>query len=320
MPRQFSRVAVVGVGWMGAQIARVFAEAGLIVHLVDTDPTAIARGKERIHQALRSRAAASIVEDVMSRLVESRLDELSGVEFVQEAIPEDMGKKQALFAELDGQLPPNTTLGSNTSSMSLSELAARCQVKHRVVGVHWVSPAYVIPIVEVIHHPQTAPEVVRDACDLLKQVGKRPIVCREIPGFLINRLQHVLLNEAFYLLHSGYATKEDIDAAVRFAIAPRWALWGPLRTHDLVVNKRTMLHSAGYIYGKTGDPRFRPAKVLEELVARDRLGFESGAGFYSYAGMDPKAVTEHRDAAIEDILRYLEDHNDDAFWGDPGAG
>lgn len=304
--RPFSRVAVVGCGWMGGQIARVYAAAGLTVYLVDDDPAAVSRTRGNLGRW-------------DSQVVEAGLDQLDQVQFVQEAIVEDLQAKQDLFAELGRRLDPEVVLATNTSGINISEIAARCREPARVLGVHWVSPAYVIPIVEVIPGPQTAPGVVQASSHFLRGIGKRPVVCRrEIPGFLVNRIKEVFVNEALELVAEGYASAEDVDAVVRWAIAPRMALWGPLRAQDLQSNKKTGVALARYLYEKTGDARFRPARLLEQAVAAGHLGIASGHGYYSYEGFDKEAVLLYRDESLADILAYLERRDDDAFWGNSG--
>lgn len=305
MTNPFSRVAVVGCGWMGGQIARVYAAAGLTVHLVDSDRAAVERTRASLGRW-------------SSQVIEAGLDELEEVKFVQEAVFEDMQAKQDLFAELDRRLASHVVLATNTSGISISEIAARCREPARVLGVHWVSPAYVIPVVEVVPGPQTAPGVVEVSCSFLRSIGKRPVVCRrEIPGFLVNRIKEVLVNEALELVAGGYASPEDVDAVVRWAIAPRMALWGPLRAQDLQSNKKTVAAVARYLYEKTGDGRFRPPRLLEEAVAAGHLGIASGRGYYSYEGLDKEMLLRYRDESLADILAYLERRDDDGFWGGP---
>ena len=284
--KPFSRVAVVGCGWMGGQIARVYAKAGLTVYLADADATAVRRTRDAVCRWV-AEAWPEDTEAVAGRLIEASLDDLGDVEFVQEAVFEDVPVKQQLFAELDRQLAPPTVLATNTSSISISEIAARCREPGRVLGVHWVSPAYVIPVLEIVPGPETAAGVVETSCAFLRAIGKRPVICRrEIPGFLVNRIKEVLVNEALDLVAGGYASIEDVDTVVRWAIAPRLALWGPLRAQDLQSNKKTVAAVARHLYDKTGDQRFRPPKLLEEAVAAGHLGIVSGRGYYSYDGLD----------------------------------
>ena len=309
----FSRVAVVGCGWMGGQIARVYAAAGLTVYLADTDPAAVRRTCDNLRRWL-DQAAPDDSDARRGRVVQAGLDELDEVEFVQEAVVEDMQVKQQLFAELGQRLAPSIILATNTSRIRISEIAARCRDPARVLGVHWVSPAYIIPVVEIVPGPETASGTVDASCDFLRSIGRRPVICRkEIPGFLVNRIKEVLVNEALDLVAGGYASAEDVDAVVRWSIAPRMALWGPLRAQDLQSNKKTVLAVAQYLYEQTGDQRFRPPRLLQDAVAAGHLGIVSGRGYYSYEGLDKETLMQYRDQSLIDILAYLEGRDDRAL-------
>jgi len=302
-----SRVAVVGCGWMGGQIARVYAAAGLTVYLADTDPAAVRRTCDKLRRWL-DEAAPEGSEARRGQVIEAGLAQLDEVEFVQEAVVEDMQVKQQLFAELGQRLAPPVILATNTSGIRISEIAARCRDPARVLGVHWVSPAYIIPVVEIVPGPQTSPGTVAASCDFLRGIGRRPVICRrEIPGFLVN--------EALELVAGGYASREDVDAVVRWSIAPRMALWGPLRAQDLQSNKKTVLAVAQYLYEQTGDQRFRPPRLLQDAVAAGHLGIVSGHGYYSYEGLDKETLMQYRDQSLADILTYLEGRDDQALRG-----
>jgi 3-hydroxybutyryl-CoA dehydrogenase len=303
------KVAIVGAGWMGAQLAVVYAAAGCQVRLMDQDASALERSMSRIRQTL----AEERPDDAQAAFVRItptlRLEEaVRGVQIVQECVPESLNLKQTVFAQAEEFVDPQTVLGTNTSSLSVTEIANGCRYRDRVIGVHWISPAYLIPVVEVIRGQDTSDAVVETVRDILRLCDRTPIVCqKELPGFIFNRLQHVLLNEALFLVSEGYVSREDVDDIVRWGMAPRLALWGPMRLNDLVVNKKTTQAAGNYIYRTTGDARFRPARLLDQAVQQGRLGIDDGAGFYDYDLGEKPQILRDRDSRLKRILSFLRD-------------
>jgi 3-hydroxybutyryl-CoA dehydrogenase len=218
LPRE---VAVIGAGTMGAGIARVFAEAGASVRLC-------AR-RESSLEAARSRLA-----DVQVELTTSAGEALAGAELVVETIVEEVEPKKAVLARAEELTAPEAILTTNTSSLPLSALAAELRRPERFAGLHFLNPPELVELVEIVGGEHTAPETLETLADWMEQLGKAPIVLRrDVPGFVVNRLQYALLREAYALVDAGVCTFADVDRAVTHGLGARWAAIGPFETMDL---------------------------------------------------------------------------------------
>jgi len=234
-----SNVAIVGAGLVGQGWAIVFARAGWQVRLYDADRKGLARAAEVIAQQLRALQEYGLVEDAAAAAARVRpapelRDALADAVYVQESVPEKVEVKQALFGELDALAPPGAILASSTSSIPASRFTERLAGRGRCLIAHPVNPPYLVPVVEVCGAPWTSAEAVARTRDILSAVGQRPVeVRREIEGFVLNRLQGALLQEAFRLVQDGVASVEDIDATVKDGLGLRWSFMGPFETIDL---------------------------------------------------------------------------------------
>lgn len=286
MTTEIGRLGVVGAGTMGAGIAQVAAAAGLEVALADVSPAVAGRGRERVAAALtravaRGRlpvdAAAAALERV--RAVGS-LDELADVECAIEAVPEELALKRAVFAELGRVCAPGAILASNTSSLSITAIAAGVPGPERVVGLHFFNPVPAMALVEVIAGARTSPEVADAAAALVGRLGKTPVRVADTPGFLVNRVARPFTGEAVRLAAEGVATPPQIDRIVRAA----GFRMGPFELLDLVgLDVNLAVHQA--VYEQTfGEPRYRPQPMQARLVAAGLLGRKAGRGFYRYEG------------------------------------
>jgi 3-hydroxybutyryl-CoA dehydrogenase len=300
------QIAVIGAGLMGHAIAQACAQAGVRVCLTDVDGRVLDAALTRIDQNLSGLVrngffAARQASAARGRVkaVKGLSAALDGAELVQEAIPEDPALKKRLFAQLDTLCPDDgVILATNTSSIRISEIAAATRSPRRVVGIHWVSPAYLVPVIEVVRGKATSEAVLRRAAQYVRRLGKVPVVCRDIPGFVINRVQMALLNEAMELVEKGIASAEDVDNAIRLAVGSRLALFGPLKLNDLFVTKRTTLATMRYIHAKTGHPKFRPPRLLKRMVATGQDGVFSGQGFFGYGRTPRQRILRERDRAL----------------------
>jgi 3-hydroxybutyryl-CoA dehydrogenase len=199
-------------------------------------------------------------------------------------------------------------LATNTSSYLLSEICKDVVHRERVLGIHYVTPAHIVKAVELIYADFTPKQLVQWGRTFLETIDHVGIACRERPAFIVNRLQYALLSEAYRLLDEGYATAEDVDAAVRLSIGPRLALWGPLMTEDLVVNKATGIAVTEYLAERSGDERYRAPQILRELVARGCGGALTGEGWYKWAAPYSQIV-QQRDHQLADLLNWLSAHD-----------
>jgi 3-hydroxybutyryl-CoA dehydrogenase len=293
--REFRTVGVIGLGTMGAGIAEVLARSGISVVGVEADEAGLERARQHL-TASTSRAVAKgkLTEEEAAALAGriSTGTDLSAVkdcELVLEAVPERMDLKQALFAELDRLLPEDAVLATNTSALSVTELATGTSRPSRVVGLHWFNPAPVMGLVEVVQTVVTDPAVVEDVQALVATVGKTAATAGDRAGFIANALLFGYLNNAVRMYESKYASREDIDAAMRFGtghpIGPRALLdlIGPDSAYEIL---ETM-------YAQSRDHRHAPAPILKQYVTAGLLGRKSGRGFYTYASPgSPEVVAD----------------------------
>lgn len=238
--RAIERVAVVGTGFIGLGWSIVFARAGLEVRAFDADTVQLERFGERLKEAIALLQRVNWVAEAEIVRVVDRIqcltdleDALAGVQYVQESVPEDLERKQAVFEELDRRLPSDVVIGSSTSGLPMTRIAQRARHPERCVVVHPTNPPHIVPLVEIVPGERTAPDTTDFVRDLMEAVGQSPIVCRrEIAGFVLNRLQFALEREAFYLAREGVASVADIDRAVSDGLGLRWALLGPFAVEE----------------------------------------------------------------------------------------
>jgi 3-hydroxybutyryl-CoA dehydrogenase len=271
------KIGIVGGGLMGHGIAQVLAGHGATVTVHDPDDETLKSVPARIAANLEQLGEdASIAEKVK---LAKTLDEAAGdADWVFEAAPERMELKQAIFAQLDEQVPPTAVLATNTSVMRITEIAARTKHPERVVRTHWWNPPYLVPLVEVVQGERTDPQTVQRAIDLLREAGKTPVhVRRDVPGFVGNRLQHALWRQALELVDQGVCDAEDVDTVVKASFGIRLPVPGPIENADLVGLDLTLdIHD--YVL-PTLDPPSQPAAGLRQRVRDGDLGMKTGAGY-----------------------------------------
>lgn len=305
------QIAVIGLGTMGFGIAQVFATAGCRVRCFDVVPAARASVKARINQSLDRMANAGLVEQgaiagAMDRIevTDTEAAAVTGATTVIEAVAEDLATKQQLVARLEAVVAPTTIIATNTSSLRLADIAANARHPERFVVMHWFNPAQIVPVVEVVPGPATSAETMDATVELLARAGKRPVrLSREVPGFIVNRVQVALLREVMDLLEQGIASADDIDAALRGSIGFRLAASGPLEVCDfggLDIWKRVYGNLALQIRSDTTLPR-----VLADRVDAGDLGAKSGKGFYDYGDVDLPQKQAAREARLLELLKVL---------------
>lgn len=277
-------VGVVGAGTMGSGIAETFAAAGYDVVLVDTTDEFLDRGLQRITSALdrlveKERLSGENRDAVLARIEGSTdMERLSDCTLVVEAVPEARELKANVFKELSGRVDPETVLASNTSSLSITELAQSATNPERVVGLHFFNPVPKMKLVEVVPGRATSDETVAFAVAVAMQLGKQPIVVGDSPGFVANRLLIPMINEAVFALNEGVASAEDIDAIMRMGASHPM---GPLELADMI-GLDTVLSIMEALHHAFGDDKYRPAPLLRQMVGGGQLGRKSGQGFYHY--------------------------------------
>lgn len=276
--------AVAGAGQMGSGIAQVLLEGGFDVLLYVVSTTTLTRAVDAIEKRLKKKVEQGLLTesglvDMLSRLEPATtLSQLSGCQIVIEAIPEDEQLKKQLFAQLDETLADSAIIATNTSSLSVTALAAATARPHRVIGLHFMNPAPNMELVEVVRGATTSEETFELAGNLVEALGKRMIQAADYPGFVINRILYPMLNEAIYALYEGIASAEDIDSGMMLGTGQPM---GPLALTDFI-GLDTLLAIGRSLQGGFGDAKFRPCPLLVQKVAAGHLGRKTGRGFFPY--------------------------------------
>ena len=312
VPDRIERVAVVGAGIMGFGIAVAFAVEGREVTLFDVDEETLRTSEDRVDSALSTfvdhgRLDADERGEVRSRVERTTSLEAAAadVDFVTEAVTEDLDVKRRVFAELDGYAPEAAILATNTSGLSITDIASATDRPERVVGTHYFNPPHVVPLVEVVRGERTADAVFERTYDLMDDLGKTPVrVEKDIPGFIGNRIQTAMTYEAFSLLERGVASAEDIDRAVKAGFGFRLPFLGIFEKGD---HSGLDTHHAVEEYLLPDlDRGTEPNALSSELVERGDYGLKTGKGVYDWRDADPEAVSERRDRGLLDILDVYE--------------
>jgi 3-hydroxybutyryl-CoA dehydrogenase len=279
-------IGVVGAGQMGAGIAHIAALAGKRVVLVDVTPDLAGKGLRGIEKNLsrqveKGKVAALDRDAAIARIIATAdLSQLAEAGLVVEAIVENEAVKRDLFARLDALLPPLTILATNTSSISITRLAAGTKRPERFIGMHFMNPVPMMALVEVIRGIATSDETAEAVLALAKDLGKTPLLCRDFPGFVANRILLPMLNEAFFSVHEGVATPEAVDGIMKLGMNHPM---GPLALADLI-GLDTCLAILRVLHQGLGDDKYRPCPLLVQMVDAGWHGRKTGRGFYRYDG------------------------------------
>ena len=277
-------IGVVGAGTMGNGIAQVFAQAGLSVRLVDVAPASLDRARATIEKSLtrfveKSKLTPADRDATLGRLsTASSLDVLADADYIVEAIVEQADAKRALFSSLDAVARPGVILASNTSSISITVLGAVTERPGHVLGMHFMNPVPLMPLVEMVRGKETTAESMRVGSELCARLGKTPVESADSPGFIANRILMPMINEAVYTLMDGVGTAEAIDAVMKLGMNHPM---GPLALADLI-GLDVCLAIMDVLQEGLRDSKYAACPLLRRMVADGRLGRKSGRGFYAY--------------------------------------
>jgi 3-hydroxybutyryl-CoA dehydrogenase len=295
------QITVVGAGLMGHGIAQIFAVHGHKVLLVDVNEDLLNSAKDRIQANLKNMRQQGVEFGQIEEIIENIYPTADigtaceGSAFIFEAVFEDLELKQQLFADLDSLCPSNIILCSNTSVISITEIAEKAVHRERIVGTHFWNPPYLIPLVEVVRAEESADWCISKTYDLLMRVGKHPVhVHKDVPGFVGNRLQHALWREAFAIIDEGICDPATVDEVIRNGFGLRLPILGPVETADMVGLDLTLAIHNYILKYINADPT--PSTTLQSKVETGELGFKTGSGFLEWSD---SSIAESRERLME---------------------
>ncbi len=310
MARDFTTIGVVGLGTMGAGIAEVFARHGYAVVGVEVDEDGTARGRQHLENSTaravkRGKLSTDEQAELLGRVrFATTMEELKDADLVVEAVVESVSVKKEIFRQLESVVREDAVLATNTSSLSVTEISTANAHPGRVVGVHFFNPAPVQGFVEIVRTVVTEPDVVEDVSALVQTLGKNPVVCGDKAGFIANTLLFGYLNHAVSMYEGRYASREDIDASMRYGCGYPM---GPLALLDLI-GLDTAYEILETMYRQGRDRLHAPSPILKQMVTAGMLGRKTGRGFYSYEGPDsPVVVTDERTPSADDAPQLRHD-------------
>lgn len=285
-------ITVIGAGTMGNGIAHVFAQNGYSVHLVDVNQDALDRGVATITKNLDRMIAKEKISEADKEATVARLNAVTDLEtgckdadLVVEAATENVDLKLKIFSQLEEFCAPETVLASNTSSISITKIAAATKRADKVIGMHFMNPVPIMKLVEVIRGYATSDDVTDRVMELSRNLGKVPVEVNDYPGFVANRILMPMINEAIISLHEGVAGVEEIDTVMKLGMAHPM---GPLQLADFI-GLDVCLSILNVLYKGLGNPKYAPCPLLVNMVTAGKLGVKSGEGFYDYSE-GPKAA------------------------------
>lgn len=291
------KISVIGAGTMGNGIAHVFAMKGFEVSLVDVSPQQLEKAISTISKNLDRQVAKNAIteedkKETLSNITtfSSVTDGIKDAELIVEAATENVDLKLKIFSQLEAASNPEAILASNTSSISITKIAAVTKRADKVIGMHFMNPVPVMKLVEVIRGYSTSDETTHSVMELSKQLGKLPVEVNDYPGFIANRILMPMINEAIYSLHEGVAGVEEIDTVMKLGMAHPM---GPLQLADFV-GLDVCLAILNVLYNGFGNPKYAPCPLLVNMVMAGNLGTKSGQGFYKYASGSKELVVADR--------------------------
>jgi 3-hydroxybutyryl-CoA dehydrogenase len=313
-------IACLGAGRMGRGIAVAFAYAGHAVTMIDvktgrsTEHFAKleAEALDEIRKTLGSLARFGLLKDADAETIMARVsvvptgdnEALASAGIVFEGVPEVVDLKREVLGAASKAVGPDVIIASTTSTILVDDLSGAIDHPERFLNVHWLNPAYLIPLVEISPGKATDPNIIDRVKALLEGIGKVPVVCAATPGFIVPRIQALAMNEAARMVEEGVASAEDIDKAIRYGFGFRYAVLGLLEFIDWGGGD-ILYYASRYLEGALGSDRYRAPEVISNNMRDGRIGLRTGAGFLDYSGLDVDAYREKRLAAMVDMLRHF---------------
>jgi 3-hydroxybutyryl-CoA dehydrogenase len=313
-------VACLGAGRMGRGIAVAFAYAGHAVTMIDVKARSAeqfaalqAEALGEVRKTLASLARFGLLADKDADAVIARVNvapaqdmasALAGAGIVFEGVPEVVDLKREVLGQASRSVGPEVIIASTTSTILVDDLSGAIERPERFLNVHWLNPAYLIPLVEISPGAATDPAVTTKVKTLLEGIGKVPVVCAATPGFIVPRIQALAMNEAARMVEEGVASAEDIDKAIRYGFGFRYAVLGLLEFIDWGGGD-ILYYASRYLEGALGSDRYRAPEVISRNMREGRIGMRTGSGFLDYSGLDVDAYREQRLAAMVELLRHF---------------
>jgi 3-hydroxybutyryl-CoA dehydrogenase len=320
MTTSHPNIACLGAGRMGRGIAVAFAYAGHKVAMIDVKPrsaeqfaTLEAEALGEVRKTLASLARFGLLTENDADTIAARTTvvpaqnkaaALADPSIVFEGVPEVVDLKREVLAAASKLVGPEIIIASTTSTILVDDLSSAVENPRRFLNVHWLNPAYLIPLVEISPGVATDPAVTARVKSMLEGIGKVPVVCAATPGYIVPRIQALAMNEAARMVEEGVASPEDIDKAIKYGFGFRYATMGLLEFIDWGGGD-ILYYASRYLEGALGSDRYRAPEVISRNMEQGRIGMRTGAGFLDYAGMDIDAFRERRLAALVDLLRHF---------------
>lgn len=307
--REIQTIAIAGAGTMGASLAQAFAKYGYPVKLYDLFPAALekARGLIRLNQQGEVDAGNLTAEEsaaLQQRITfVEKMEDLADTDFLVEAILEDLDIKHDFYRQLCAIVPEDAILCSNTSGLSITAIAKAVTRPKRFAGMHWMNPPHIIPLIEIIRGEETSEETAEAVRQVALKLHKRPVVIKDAPSFVLNRLQQAILRESLHIVQEGIATPEAVDDVMKYALGFRYACFGPFETCDLG-GLDIHYNISKYTFPDLCDAK-EPFGLLEECIQQNRLGVKNGAGFYDYSDGKDQETIRRRDELFLKLAKCL---------------
>jgi 3-hydroxybutyryl-CoA dehydrogenase len=313
-------IACLGAGRMGRGIAVAFAYAGHQVTMIDVKARSVeqfskleAEALGEVEKTLASLSRFNLLSEADAKAVIARVSvvraqdgkaALEGAGIVFEGVPEVVELKREVLGAASKIVAPDVIIASTTSTILVDDLSGAIERPQRFLNVHWLNPAYLIPLVEISPGAATDPAIIAQVKALLEGIGKVPVVCAATPGFIVPRIQALAMNEAARMVEEGVASAQDIDKAIRYGFGFRYAVLGLLEFIDWGGGD-ILYYASRYLEGALGSDRYRAPEVISRNMQEGRIGLRTGAGFLDYSGLDVDAYRERRLAALVDMLRHF---------------